>query len=318
MAGKGRRFEYHFTHISHTGEFKISKKPGKDGEVSVETLTSQLVYEIQGIRGLPPPPNTKVGITAFGGYRAEYHVYLTSLYIEEKAAMVKAQAIAAMRPEMYRKFMLLKFHIAGSPNPDARTQDAATVDLRIFAQTDDPELLGPEKFLLWCKMEQHPARSVVDERVHLHNGEIISFPSADVTKTYPTQQKSYDPDMAQSDQWGPTVRTPLGSIVLGRSGDKSSDANLGLFVRHDDEWDWLRSTFTLAKLKELLADDYAGKPINRFELPNLRAVHFLLHDHLDRGYNARAGLDCLGKKLVEYIRAKIIDVPERFLKRGRI
>lgn len=361
-------------HISHTGEFEISKEPGKDGEVSVETLTSQLVYEIQGplyynssvvadlegikmeaigpdrirvtgIQGLPPPPTTKVGITAFGGYRAEYHVYLTGLDIEEKAAMVKAQTIAAMGPKMFRQFSLLKFHIVGLPNPDARTQDAATVDLRIFAQTANAELLSPGNFLTWCKMNilqgcpgltpttdsrQGTAlpyyeywvslldQSVVNECIHLHNGEIVSIPPPRVTRTYPTQQKSYDPDVALSDRWGPTVRAPLGLVVLGRSGDKSSDANLGLFVRHDDEWDWLRSSLTLARLKEFLADDYTGKPIDRFELPGLRAVHFLLHDHLDRGYNAGAGLDCLGKNLVEYIRAKIVDIPVVFLERGKI
>lgn len=84
---------------------------------------------------------------------------------------------------------------------------------------------------------------------------------------------------------------PLGYVALGRSGDKASDANLGLFVRHDDEWDWLRSALTIDKLKELLGNDYVGKPVDRFEIPGLKAVHFLLRDHLDRGYNAGAGLD---------------------------
>lgn len=90
---------------------------------------------------------------------------------------------------------------------------------------------------------------------------------------------------------------------------------MGLFVRHDGEWDWLRSALTIDKLKELLGNDYVGKPIDQFEIPGLKAVHFLLQDHLDRGYNAGAGLDCLRKSLVEYIRTKYIDVPVKFLER---
>lgn len=72
--------------------------------------------------------------------------------------------------------------------------------------------------------------------------------------------------------------------------------NCGFFVRHDDEWDWLRSFLTIERIKLLLgAEEYKGKPIDRFELPGIRAVHFLLHDHLDRGYNACSNYDTLGK-----------------------
>ncbi|KAH0845944.1 hypothetical protein FOPE_11335 [Fonsecaea pedrosoi] len=362
-------------HIDHKGGIEITMEPGRDGEVSIDTVSSQLLYEIQGplyynssvvanlenmqleqvgpnrvrvtgIEGLPPPPTTKAGITAFGGYRAEYHVYLTGLDIAEKAEMVKQQTLAAMGPAVQKQFSLLKFQVIGEPNPNARTQDAATVDMRIFAQSQDESLLGPDKFLTWCKMNilqgcpgltptndprQGTAKpyyeywvtlidqALVKEMVHLPDGTVVDIPAPDFTRSYPVQQKSYDTaDPLPADHWGPTLRAPLGRVVLGRSGDKSSDANLGLFVRHQDEWDWLRSTFSVAKLVELLADDYKGKPIDRFEIAGLKAVHFLLRDHLDRGYNAGAGLDCLGKNLVEYIRAKQIDIPAAFLERADI
>ena len=66
--------------------------------------------------------------------------------------------------------------------------------------------------------------------------------------------------------------------MLGRGGiDKASDCNNGFFVRHDDEWDWLRSFLTIDKLIELLGpEEYKGKPIDRFEMPHLNAVQFLL------------------------------------------
>lgn len=52
---------------------------------------------------------------------------------------------------------------------------------------------------------------------------------------------------------------------------------------------------------------------DRFELPNIRAVHFLLHDHLDRGVSCTSTVDFLGKNVAEFLRAREVDVPQKFL-----
>jgi hypothetical protein len=72
------------------------------------------------------------------------------------------------------------------------------------------------------------------------------------------------------------------------------------------------------KLRELLGKDDKGRQIDRCEMPNIRAVHFLLKDHLDRGFNATSGYDSLGKNLCEYIRARKVNIPDKFLARGRV
>ena len=140
------------------------------------------------------------------------------------------------------------------------------------------------------------------------------------TKVYDRQQPSYETlHPVPLDSFGETIRAPLGYIVLGRGGDKASDCNNGFFVRHDDEWHWLRSFLTIDKIVELLGpEEYKGKKIDRFEMPHIRAVHFLLHDHLDRGYNACSTYDTLGKNCMEYLRAKTVDLPKKFLDRGRV
>lgn len=69
--------------------------------------------------------------------------------------------------------------------------------------------------------------------------------------------------------FGPTTTAPLGYIVHARSGDKGSDANVGFYVRHDDEYPWLQSLLTIEFMKQLLQNDYNGKRIERFELPNI-------------------------------------------------
>jgi hypothetical protein len=69
---------------------------------------------------------------------------------------------------------------------------------------------------------------------------------------------------------------------------------------------------------QLLGPEYNGKLVERFEMPKIKAVHFLLHDDLDRSYNATSTLDGLGKNVGEYIRAKYVDIPNLFLRRGKI
>jgi hypothetical protein len=135
----------------------------------------------------------------------------------------------------------------------------------------------------------------------------------------PFEQSSYPPTNPVSlDSFGPTKAVPLGRIVLGRAGDKGSNCNAGFFVRNEDEWDWLRSLLSTETFIRLMAKEYRGQKIDRMEFPNIWAVHFLVHDHLDRGVTANATYDVLGKFLSEFIRARIVDVPAKFLDRGRI
>lgn len=99
--------------IEDSGEAILTKEANTGGEMSVGTATSQLLYEIQGplyynsdvtadiqdirfeqvgkdevrmtgVKGLLPPPTTKVGITAHGGYQAEFHYLVCGLDIKEK------------------------------------------------------------------------------------------------------------------------------------------------------------------------------------------------------------------------------------------
>jgi hypothetical protein len=150
---------------------------------------------------------------------------------------------------------------------------------------------------------------------------IINILLAPEFHTYDRQQSSYERQNPMSlESFGPTVRLPLGRIVLGRSRDKCSDCNVGFFVRNDDEWDRLRSFLTVDKIKELLGPEEAAKAhkVDRFEMKNIRSVHFLLHDHLDRGYYAYSTYDTLGKNCFEYLRAKTVDMPKKFVDRGTI
>jgi hypothetical protein len=149
--------------------------------------------------------------------------------------------------------------------------------------------------------------------------EVIPIPAPTKTEPYTRMQRSYDTENpVDLSTFGPTTRGPLGWVVMGRSGDKASNANVGFFMRHADEWDWLRSMLSTEKMIELLGSEYLDRGLERFEMPNLGVVHFLVRDHLDGGFNSTSSLDSLGKNLCEFLRAKHVDIPNKFLDRGKI
>ena len=162
-------------------------------------------------------------------------------------------------------------------------------------------------------------QKLAKHQVHTFDGKTIDISPPTNTKVYSRQQPSYETSPpVEATTWGATIKAPLGYIVHGRSGDKSSDCNVGFFVRNNDEWDWLRSTLTVAKIRELLEEEDKGGKIDRFEIPGIKAVHFLLRDHLDRGVNSSSSYDCLGKNVCEYLRCKKLEIPTLFLDRGKI
>jgi hypothetical protein len=368
--------------INSDGTFILEKEPDTGGEMSVGTATSQLLYEIQGpqyygsdvvavlegiqmtqlakdqvlvkgVKGNPPPTTTKVGLTAKGGYQAEFHYYLCGLDLDAKAEWTKKQILQSIGDDI-KKYSLLKFSLNGWSQENPENQDVATVDFRILVQTKDKSVIGSgnmigfqrscmENFLGSCpgaSIENDLRQSAPKEFFEYwaallpqsevrHSVELpwsqksIAIPPAasckDYGLTYDTRQWSYETkDPVDLSSFGPTTRGPLGWVVLGRSGDKASDCNVGFFTRYEDEWDWLRSLMTIDRMKELLGPEYNGKDIDRFEIPAIRAVHFLLHDHLDRSWGASSTYDGLGKNLCEYIRAKWVDIPNMFLRRGTI
>ncbi|KAI9667792.1 MAG: hypothetical protein M1821_000611 [Bathelium mastoideum] len=309
---------YPIAEISSTGQAIITKNKGSGGEVSVGTCSSQLLYEIQGpwyfnsdvtaildgiwfeqletdrvalrgVKSAPPPPTTKVGITAKGGYQAEVHWFLVGLDIDAKARMMEAQIRRMLHPYSDR-FSKLAFTKNGTCPPDPTNQNAATVDFRVFAQAPKEEYISPQCFLRPCIdpiMEGYPGatphldfrlgfpkpvyeyfvtllpQTDVRHKVHLSTGSTLEIPPPATTRTYPAQQPTQPTTAGQVPlhSFGRTEKGPLGWVVHARSGDKGSNCNVGFWVRHKDEWDWLRSLMNVDKMRELLAEEDQGKRI---------------------------------------------------------
>jgi hypothetical protein len=111
---------------------------------------------------------------------------------------------------------------------------------------------------------------------------------------------------------GPTSRVPLGVIAGARSGDKGGNANVGVWVRTSAEFAWLDGYLTAERLASLVPA-VAGLPVQRYRLPNLLALNFVIVGLLGRGVAASTRLDPQAKALGEEVRAAIADIPVALL-----
>jgi len=111
---------------------------------------------------------------------------------------------------------------------------------------------------------------------------------------------------------GRTVRVPLGQIAGARSGDKGGNANVGVWVRTPEAYAWLDQYLTAERLAELVPST-AGLMIERYRLPNLLALNFVVVGLLGRGVAASTRLDAQAKALGEELRAAAADIPEALL-----
>ena len=114
------------------------------------------------------------------------------------------------------------------------------------------------------------------------------------------------------------MRSPLGTFVHARSGDKGGDANLGLWVAHDgderygERVAWLLATVTPGFVHDLLPET-ALLGVEVFALPGLGGVNVVIQGLLGRGVAASTRFDPQAKGLGEWARSRHVDIPEALL-----
>ena len=112
--------------------------------------------------------------------------------------------------------------------------------------------------------------------------------------------------------WGPTVLAPLGRVAGARSGDKGGNANLGVFARSADAFEWLDDFLTTERVRELLPEA-APLRVDRHRLGNIWSLNFVIHGLLGDGVAASDRQDPQAKSLGEWLRARVVAVPETLL-----
>jgi hypothetical protein len=104
----------------------------------------------------------------------------------------------------------------------------------------------------------------------------------------------------------------LGQVFGARSGDKGGDANVGVWARSEGAYAWLAHNLTAERFRELVPEAAALR-VERYELPNLLALNFVVRGLLGEGVAASTRPDPQAKSLGEYVRAQQVELPEHLL-----
>jgi hypothetical protein len=108
-----------------------------------------------------------------------------------------------------------------------------------------------------------------------------------------------------------TVEVPLVKLAVARSGDKGNDANIGVMARRAEFLPFIRAALTPQAVQRYFAHVAQGA-VDRFDLPGLNAVNFVLHDSLGGGGTSSTNLDIQGKTYAQLLLGISIPVPERW------
>ncbi len=106
-----------------------------------------------------------------------------------------------------------------------------------------------------------------------------------------------------------TVELPLLAIAHGRSGDKGNDANIGIIARRPEFLPVIRRELTVERVQEYFGHLLEGS-VERYDLPGIHAVNFVLHDVLGGGGIASLRQDPQGKAYAQMLLDMPIRVPE--------
>ncbi len=284
---------------------------------------------VSGVRGSSPPPTHKVCINTMGPLQQSFEVLLTGLDIEKKAEIYLDSVFHNMGGREQFDSVDVQLHRTDKENP--QTNEEAHAILRVTVTTRDPKKVGRlfSARIVELGLANIPGNAgrggggfdgqpavihwptVIDsqrvtERVHVDGKE---------TEVLPTQRMGLEPKYYQKTPvnlppapGGPMKRIYFGRLFGTRSGDKGGAANCGVWAKTDEAYAFLQKWLTVDEFKRL-CPDMARFEIDRYEMPNLRALNFYIKGVLGTGAASNTRIDRQAKSLGEYVGAKLIDAP---------
>ncbi|KAL4779228.1 hypothetical protein BJX76DRAFT_365452 [Aspergillus varians] len=153
--------------IDADGTCVITKHPGTQGMVTVDTVRCQFLYELQGtsylnsdvnayigdvaveevgkdrvhvsgVKGSPPPPTTKLAVFYQGGYEAEILLNATGYATSKKWDLLEKQIRLSLPEAALKELETLEFQRIGVPASNPTSQESSTTYLRIFSASRSP------------------------------------------------------------------------------------------------------------------------------------------------------------------------------------
>ena len=322
---------YPLVEVNPDGTFVVTKHPNTGGRVSVQTITEQLVYEngrsallhhsrchrglhidkaradgenrvlVSGIKGKPPTDKLKVSVA----YRAGFKAVGTLVYAWPDALEKAQLADRILRERLDRLGLRFERILSGvrRRKRHARTPGGRSVHRARGATT----IRG--SWIRSCG------------RGTIHAGDCTArfewTAECHGIRGWTAKGRgdrgvlaSSDRQVGCEDQSGShPMKVRLVDIAHARSGDKGDTANVGV-IALEPRWYPVLDEFVT---RSRVADHFRGMingDVDRFELPNLNALNFLLHGALDGGGTLSLKTDAQGKVFSTALLRMVIDVPD--------
>ncbi|MGZ5157096.1 MAG: acyclic terpene utilization AtuA family protein [Caldimonas sp.] len=306
--------------------------------VTIEAVGEGRV-RIAGARGFAPTDAYKVSATAMQGFRAAGTLVIVGIDAVAKARRtaeaILARVGALLAESGWADFSATHIEVIGAESsygPHSRAGAAREVMMRVVADHADrralelfareiapagtswsPGTTGPGGGRPSVGPLVRPLAFMLDKRSldvsftladHRHPVAIPLFGGA----VPPSAEPGVPAFAPGADDLGGTTTLPLVRLAWARSGDKGNTSNIGVIARRPEWLPLLWDRLTPERVKAWFAHLVHGE-VERFHLPGIAAINFLLHDALDGGGPASHRLDPLGKGMAQMLLEIPIEVP---------
>ena len=304
-------------------------------DVRIEQVADNRV-RVTGARGSAPTNSYKVSATAMDGYRCAGTMVIIGIDAAAKARRTGEAILTRTRRILSEAglpdYTAAKVGLLGAESiygPHARTTQSREVMVRvvvdhpskqaleIFAREIAPSgtswspgttspaggrpsaspLIKPLAFLL-DKREVEVSFTINGQRTNVPIPRPGGSPPSTAT---PTPAAWIDPDE-------PLVEVPLIKLAWARSGDKGNLSNIGVIARRPEWLPLIWERVTPDVVKQYFAHLVKGR-VERFHLPGISAINYLMHEALDGGGPASTRIDPLGKGMGQMLLDLSVSVP---------
>lgn len=301
--------------------------------------------EVAGAKGYPPTAQYKISATWQDGFRAVALVCIIGpqavLKAERTAHELVLRARAHLRSHGLPDFSATHVEVLGgeaSYGAQSRARDSREVVLRLVAEHASPkalELLAREVGSVGLGFAQGTAALIggrpkatpvvrlftfLLDKARLPAPEVFlgAEPPLTVAIPVPAPRQGAMPT-ARSEQPGAEassyegmVDVPLLTIAHARSGDKGDFSNVAILCRDPRHFAHLKEVLTSERMAAHFADVVEG-PVERYVLPSLNALNFLMHRALGGGGMASRRIDAQGKAYGQRALEMQIPVPANWI-----
>jgi len=305
--------------------------------------------EVVGARGRGAPSDYKVSLTWFDGWRAGTTVWYLGRRAADKAKIFAREAVERTRRKLSRwgvgDFDDLAIDIIGNEShwgEHAKYHRSREVALKLACRHQDKravalllkEISGvalgaPPGLAFFAGTRAKPSPvvrlfSMTIPKTHvditIDNGltvqKVIAAPVVESVDLPPIREVPADPCGANTDEnivdnngENAFIEVPLESLAWARSGDKGDKANIGVMARKNAYMPWIAAVLTEAYVRDRFSHLMTSERLERFYLPGLPALNFVLHNALGGGGIASLRDDPQAKSFAQILLDTPVKIP---------